>query len=145
MMQKKYIGYFIGANISILLSTAALMCIPICAINAMGREKLFSICVGLIFWSGLSVTCILDWRCRAMLKKLRKKNRSARGLGRPDILRFAQNKYMRVIDTGLGMAALFFIFILMLNVQNDWLVMTDISMLFMTFSLHCLYSGKIKK
>lgn len=144
MIQKKYIGYFVGANIAIFLSTAALMCIPICTVNAAGREKLFSVGVGLVFWAGVLSTFFFDWRCRVILKKIGKKNKETKRFGRPSVLRFAENKYTRVIDISLGIAAVCFILIVVINVQNDWLVMTDIAMLFMTFSLHCLYSGKFK-
>ncbi len=137
MIQRSYVRYFICANIAILLSTAALMCIPICTVNATGREKLFSVGVGLVFWAGVFSTIFFDWRCRVLLKKFGKKNKRRK--------RFAENKYTRVIDSGLGISVLCFILIVIFNVQNDWLVMTDIAMLFMTFSLHCLYSGKIKK
>lgn len=144
MIQEKYIRYFIGANIAILSSTAALMCIPICAVNATGIEKVFSVCVGIVFWSGVFWTIFLDWRCRVMLKKFGKCRKRTKRFGRPDILRFAENKYTRVIDIGMGIAALCLVLILICNVRNDWLVMTDISMLFMTFNLHCLYSGKFQ-
>lgn len=142
MIQKRYIRYFIGANIAILLSTVALMCIPICAVNATGREKLFSVCVGIVFWSGVFGTLLLDWRCRVILKKYGKGRKKTKHFEKPDMLRFAENKYTRVIDISMGIAALCLVLILIFNVRNDWLVMADISMLFMTFSLHCLYSGK---
>lgn len=132
-----------AANIGILCSTVALMCIPICAINAVGWEKVFSICVALIFWSGVLVACFFDWRCRAILKSQRKK-KSTKLISRPAILRFAENKYIRVIDIGMVVAMFIFILILFFDIQHEWFVMTDISMMFMTFGLHCIYSGKIK-
>ena len=79
-----------------------------------------------------------------MLKKYVKQSKKTKLLNRPGILRFAENKYMRVIDIGMVTAVLFFIIILLFDIQNDWVVMIDIAMMFMTFGLHCVDSGKIK-
>lgn len=144
MIQKKYVRYFISANIAVFLSTAALLCIPVCAVNARGWEKIFSVCVALAFWSGVFLSCFFDWRCRQLLKKCGKSKKKTKFLSRPDILRFAENKYTLVIDTGMIIAILGFIVILLFHIRDDWFVMIDVSMMFMTFGLHCIFSGKIK-
>ena len=144
MIQKKYTRYFIAANIAILCSTAALMCIPICVVKAQGREKIFSVCVALVFWSGLFFSCFFNWRCNLMLKKYGKKSKKTKLVNRSGILSFAENKYMLVIDIGMVIAVLFFAVILLIDIQNDWVVMTDIAMMFMTIGLHCVDSGKIR-
>jgi len=143
MIQKKYVKYFIAANIAVLLSTAALMCVPVCVINARGWEKVFSICVGLAFWSGVFGACFFDWRCRRLLKKYGKKSKNTSFFSRPNIFRFAENKYTLVIDIGMVIAVLCFLVILLFKIWNDWFVMIDIAMMFLTFGMHCIYSGKI--
>ena len=79
-----------------------------------------------------------------MLKKYGKQSKKTKLLNRPGILRFAENKYMRVIDIGMATAVLFFVVILLFDIQNEWVVMIDIAMMFMTFGLHCIDSRKIR-
>lgn len=126
------------------LSSVAFACIPIC--NAFGEdtEQAMIIVIASIFWGGLILEQVFFWMANFHRKKIqkrttRKKLPTKRFAG---ALTFWSNVEARVCDVLLGVSLVSTFTLMILGVQDDWLVMTSLTLLLSSFNLHCLFNGR---
>ena len=126
------------------ISSAALLCVPMCSSMAGITGRVCSILVACAFWGGLILEQVFFWLANKERKELQKKANKARKLKQDTIglLAFATSKEARICDVALVVSLLLLIVVLILDVRSDWAVVLVVSMLYASFNLHCILNGK---
>lgn len=138
MMKKKIIRYFLIANISIIVSSVALMCIPICEVDD-GGVNAFSVAVAVCFWLGFILAQVFNIKCSRIIERLEKHKKDK---GKPFFLTFAVNRPALIADIIMTISVITLGIILFLDIQNQWVIMANIAALFAFINFHCFYNGK---
>lgn len=146
MLYKRFRLRFQFAMICALLSSLALALIPLVNVEGVGSAKIFAYIVGAIFWLGVIAEQILFWLAnsdrKVLERRLRRKNCKTIGKIPPGVLAFFRNAEATVSDIVLFIAAIIVAVLMIVDVNNKWLTMISIAIMFLSFNLHCLLNGK---
>jgi len=144
MLKKKILGSFGIANISVTVSALALCLIPLCSTDSKAAaDRVFSIAVAAVFWLGVIVSQIFIWICNAERKKYMYENNEDVNVGSIGILSFAKNKWGIVTDITFFVSAVAVIALYLARINNMWINIIAIAIMFLSFQYHCFWNGRI--
>lgn len=136
---------FIQTFICIIISTLSLFCIQFSDINGIGFKKIFSYILGIIFWGGIICEQILFWKINYKVKHLKKTKQHRtykEKKSRIGLISFFQNKEAAFFDLLFIISTILFIILSLCRISNEILILSCVSVLFLSFSFHCLLNGK---
>lgn len=103
--------------------------------RSTGFQKIYSICISLLFWGGLAAGYIL-------LVLFYSKNRKEKQKGLPGILKFFSNRYAAAADTGFFICILLLVIFSLIKFEQAWVYSVLLGGLFFSFHMHCILNGK---
>lgn len=133
-------------NLSILfvgISGAAFVLIPLCSGLGQKAEQLATVLVAGLFWSSLILWQVFFWKADSCRKNHQKSDKPRRIYKKRPVgaLAFGSNREAMVCDAILGGAAVLTAVLLLLNVKQAWIVIPCVTVLYVSFCLHCLFNG----
>lgn len=133
-------------NLSILfvgISGAAFLLVPLCSGMGKKPEQLVTILVAGLFWSSLILSQMFFWKADSCRKKHQKTQKSRRRHKKRSVgaLAFGSNTEALVCDAILGGTVVLTAVLLLLNVKQAWIVIPCVTVLYVSFYLHCLFNG----
>lgn len=100
--------------------------------------------IGALFWGGLIFELIMLWKSNAERKQAETANSDMQCTGRYRIgmISFLKTPAGKISDFLLVIAVLVFAALLLLKIYVDWAVLLSLSVLYLSFHLHCFYNGR---
>lgn len=138
--------YKLNFKLSLICSLiGALMLFSIVFLNGSGKfYQVSSYIIGGLFWLSIVAEQILFWIANAERKRAEKRmnQKLVRRQMSIGILSFFKTREARFADIILFISAIAMALLIWLKVTNSCLVITTLSILFLSFNLHCFLNGK---
>lgn len=133
--------------ISIVLSSIGavqILLIPLTNINGSWHERLFAYAISGIFWVSIIVQVVLTVKAKSTREYLQDRGYRIKGIRHAPIgvVSFFKNTEAIVSDATLFVSAIVLAIIIWLGITTSWLIIICLSLLFLSFSLHCIFNGK---
>lgn len=138
-MKDRFKQLFVGSNVFLLISGCALLCIPLCDVNAIGRDRWLSYIVAAIFWLGLILTHVCNIVCGAIYKRSGYNDKKTKN-GR--YLLFMRNKLVLIIDVMLLISVSMLLAIILVKVKDEWLIIVTLCFVYMTVNMHTIFNSR---
>lgn len=138
MLSKKTIRYFALSIVFLVVATIAFLCIPIWTASTAP-----SYVVAVTFWVSLILEQVFFWLGNASRKKMERKVFRLKRFGKrgPGIICFGSNRIASISDCIMIISLIAVVLEIVFHVEYEWLVMTSLAMLFLSFNLHCILNG----
>lgn len=124
--------------------SALLLCIPFVNINGLPKQRVSAYVLAAAFWF-----CVLAELVFVVIaSKIRKKAESDKKSGQtskrplPGIICFFRNPEAAAADVIFLLSAIGIALIIILKVEIKWLIIAGISVLLLSFNLHCIMNGR---
>lgn len=143
--EKQINRYF---RISILLAiipSALILCIPFVNLEGTGIQRVLAYIMATAFWLCIILELLMIWKCstnRKCIENYRKNQGIALPQSKPDVVSFTKTREGRVADIVMFASLITVIVIVWAQVKLQWLILGSVSVLYLSFNLHCLLNGK---
>lgn len=134
--------------ISAVFTSVVLFSIPVTGKLASDEsERIITLITGLCFWIGIAGIIVFSVKTNSkrkrIEKKLKKKGSNIPSDGKqPGCISFFKNKAAIIIDVIFIVSAAVFLLLLLLQTNSQFLFFTVLSVMFLSFNLHCQFNGK---
>ncbi len=137
--------WFLGAQVSIGVSTGALLAIPFLGNTYFTELPPSYLITGMTFWLGLlgELVCYLMAAIRKKKYVSFEGKECAADKGLVGVLSFFRTKEGMIADIALGIAVVFLVLTVVLDWSGTWTVTTAVVFVFLTLQLHAMLNGKI--
>lgn len=142
---KAELQYFITVSlISAVVGAVFLLITGLLSIEHSIGEKIAAYITAAIFWISVVIQIGVTIKASIHRKHLeRQKGKGqAEGLFGIGVISFFKNREAMAADILLFMSAASIVVMVWLGYDQQWVVLLCISLLFLSFSLHCIYNGK---
>ena len=139
ILPEKFKRNFFLSLLFIAIATTSLLFIPIAKLS---NSILYIIAA--LFWLSVIAGQIFFWMCNTERKKMEQKSNKKRKQKKepPGIVVFFRNKESFIADIVLFTSILLTTILNILRIDISWLIIISISVLFLSFNLHCILNGK---
>ena len=144
---KKYKLFFSLSFICFIISGISILCVPITNVYGNGISKVMVYVVACVFWIGIICGFVLFFKADSLRKVIGRKNRRNNIVissgSRIGAISFFRNKEAGVSDAFLFASVILFAILTIFRIEIEWLIIISAALLFLSFSLHCFFNGKI--
>lgn len=126
------------------LESALILCIPLVNLDGSPSQRVGAYVLAAFFWIGIIVECIfvhLSTQERRRMERRGFRNRALKH-SPPGVISFFKNLEATVVDVFLFISALLVVILVWTQVKTGWMIMAGISVLLLSFNLHCILNGK---
>lgn len=121
-----------------------LVLIPFANVEGTEGQRMFAYVIAFLFWTSIFAEiiflCMANSQRKRLSRKLyRNKEISQSLLG---IFSFLKNKEAMVVDIMLFLSVILLGIIIWTNVKTGWIIIGVVSVLVLSFNLHCIFNGK---
>lgn len=143
-MLRRTINLLKMSMMGIIAASLAFACVPVCGLVEGVPGKVLSIAVACVFWGGLILGQVFFWCANDRRKKIQQKISRAHGSQKTAIglFTFGTSKEARLCDLVCAASLLAAIVFNFLQVRNNWLIILNLAILFLSFHFHCILNGK---
>lgn len=138
-MKKEYSSVLTASMICPFVGSAALLSVGILDLIKNGAvEKAVSLTIACVFWVSVVTQFVLLLAAIKMQKK-NNKHKKTKGIG---LLRFFSNRKAAAADIVLICSVIVVAVLIVSNIQNSWLILISVSVLYCSLNMHCYLNGK---
>lgn len=121
-----------------------ILCIPFVNLDGSLVQRIGGYILATIFWISILVECVFVHLSTQERRWIERKEYRSKVLkySQPGVVSFFKNPEATVADVILFITATLVVILMWTRVKNGWMVMADISILFLSFNLHCVLNGK---
>lgn len=130
----------------ITVSSFMIMLVPFADYSGNTFKRVLTITICILFWGCLLSGYVIFFLTNKMRLDIRKRYRQQRMRHyrlRYGALNFFKNTEAMFFDAVLIASAIVLILLLIMKVQNDWLLAAVITLFIYSFQMHCILNGKI--
>jgi hypothetical protein len=125
-----------------MVSVIAIICVPFVEINGAIGQRIAAYTVATLFWIGLVLELIMVRKCSCEREKLEQRESEDTIHSNIGIISFAKTQEGRTADIVLVLALIVNLFLRIIKRNTEWISISCISVLYLSFHLHCLLNGK---
>lgn len=144
-MNKSVRKLMLNFLISVVFAVLASLVLLLIPLNSGGERNVLLILTGAFFWLIFIISQVSFWQANNLRKTILKCSKK-RKVKKPDdslgIISFCKNKPACIADGILIISVIILVIVLCFNMKNPWLIITDVSFLFLSFNLHCMLNGR---
>jgi len=143
-MAKRMETYFKIAVLSVIICSLTVFGILIVDVEGTTAQKVGAYIVAATFWGSLALEICLIYLCDKERKNLEKEIHRFIALkhAKVGIFSFRTSKEGMMADVVLLIFMVVLIVVIAAKVKAAWIIMTTVSMLLLSFNMHCLLNGK---
>lgn len=135
--------YLVWSIVFSILSSFTLMLIPLRDVFGKEHEKAISVMIAIAFWATLGLEQYFFWVCNAGRKMIQRRTFKGRRIVKETIgiITFASSVEAKACDCVLAISAAVTILLSALRIKTNWLAMLVLTVLVLSFNLHCILNG----
>lgn len=143
-MKKTIADFYKTISLSIFFSVLSSAAIPLCIVAGERHTASLAlqIIIPVVFWIGLILEQVCIWKANSMRKNIEKNTKLKKFKRRCGIISFWSTFPGKVTDVMMPLFALILIVMLITNFSKDYMQFIVISLLVLSFRLHCTFNGK---
>ena len=126
------------------LEFVLILCIPLVNLDGSSAQKIGAYILAAFFWICIAIEGIfvhLSTQERRWMERRGFRNRALKH-SPPGVISFFKNLEAMVVDIILFISAILVVILVWTQVKTGWMIMAGISILFLSFNLHCILNGK---
>lgn len=143
-MKNEKLGQLVIAEmVSAMVGAVALILVPVVSFDGSVAARVGAYMVASSFWLSVAAALLLTVFASKARRELEAKQPSKTiSESRPGVLVFRRNREGLIADLVLVIAALVCVGLILFRVRTGWSVIIVVSILFLSFQLHCIFNGK---
>jgi len=144
MLGKRLELYYRGTVCLVILELIVLFCIPATNLDGSGMQRLSAYVMAMLFWGSIAVEVACTYLFTKERKRMEKKGYRVKKINHSysGIITFFSNPEARVMDLALFLSLILVIILVLAQVKAGWLILSCVSLLFVSFNFHCILNGK---
>lgn len=127
------------------IAAGSILCIPLSGDGTGKMSSIVSYGIGALFWASFILGQIMFWmanRSRKGIERYLKRNgMKVLNPCRPGIVSLFQNKEAVIADIVFIISVLATAASVIFSIGNEWIILSSVSLLFLSLNLHCLFNG----
>lgn len=138
---KKYTWLSIGMAC---LQCGLLLLIPYSNIEGTKTQQRMAYIIAFLFWTGIIAEMVFVRLSSNQRKMLEKKSRKGKSKNKSTlgVFSFVKNREAVVADIVLFLSVIILGIVIWTNVKTEWIIIGDVSILVLSFNLHCILNGR---
>lgn len=143
-MKSEKLGQFVIAEmVAAAVGTVALVFVPVVSFDGSMAARVGAYMVASAFWFSVAAALGLIALASKARKELEEKQPSKTiSEAQPGVFAFRRNREGLIADLVFVIAALVCAGLILFRVRTGWSVIIVVSILFLSFQLHCIFNGK---
>lgn len=136
--------YFSISVVSAVVSSLQPLCIPFVSLDGTSFQKRAAYILAAVFWLSLMLELCMVWMCSSERKRLEHKKVGFGALlrARRGAISFAKTLPGTVADAVMLLSLIAVVITVWTETHSQWLILVLVSVLCLSFQLHCLMNGK---
>lgn len=143
-MTKPFSVYLLLSVIFSCIGSALLLVVPAVSASGSALVKTGTYVLAGMFWLSIVLELFSVFRCSKERQRLERKLYQGRRLtyAMPGVVSFFKSYEATAADILLFISAIALAVILWIKANNEWATVSFVSLLFLSFNMHCLLNGK---
>lgn len=144
MLERKMKRYVFLSIVMACLQFVLIICIPFVGIDGTILQRILAYIIAFLFWSSIVFEVILarwaDHERRKLERRLYRSREIKQSLS--GVFSFLKNTEALVTDVVLFISVIFLGIIIWMHIKTSWIIISIVSILILSFSLHCILNGR---
>lgn len=121
-----------------------ILCIPLVNLDGSFAQRIGAYILAALFWVCVATEGVFVHMATKERKWMEQKRFRCRALkySQPGVISFFKNCEASIVDVVLFISAVLVVVLVWTRIKTAWVIMTGISILFLSFNLHCILNGK---
>lgn len=126
------------------LEFVLILCIPLVDLDGSSARRIGAYILATLFWICIIIEGVFVYRATQERKWMEQKCFRSRALkySQPGVISFFRNIEASIADVMLFVSAILVVILAWTQIKTVWMIMVGISILFLSFNLHCILNGK---
>ncbi len=136
--------YFLISVLLAVLPSVLILCIPLVSLEGSGPQRVGAYIMAAVFWLCVILELWMTRLCSSERRWLELRKVRSRSLSQvnPGVVSFLKTREGMIADIVMFASLIAVIVIAWTQVRNQWLILSCVSVLYLSFNLHCLLNGK---
>lgn len=136
--------YFLISILLAAIPAVLILCIPLVSLEGTGIQKLGAYIMAAVFWLCVILELWMTRLCSSERRWLERRKVRSRSLSQanPGVVSFLKTREGMIADFVMFASLIAVIVIAWTQVRNQWLILSCVSVLYLSFNLHCLLNGR---
>lgn len=136
--------YFLISVLLAVIPTVLILCIPLVSLEGSGPQKAGAYIMAAAFWLCVILELRMVRMCNSERRRLERRKVRSRMLTQagPGVISFMKTREGLVADVIMFASLIAVIAIAWTQVKSQWLILSCVSVLYLSFNMHCLLNGK---
>ena len=136
--------YFLISILLAVIPAVLIMCIPLVSLEGSGPQKIGAYIMAATFWLCVILELWMTRMCSSERKWLERRKVRSRTLTQayPGIISFIKTREGLIADVIMFVSLIAVIVIAWIQVGSQWVILSCVSVLYLSFNMHCLLNGK---
>ena len=142
---KAQINFYFSMSILLASIPAVLiLCIPLVSLESTGAQKIGAYIMAAVFWLCILLELWMIRMCSSERRWLEQRKVRSRSLAKsnPGVVSFLKTREGMIADIVMFASLIAVIAITWTQVKSQWLILSCVSVLYLSFNMHCLLNGK---
>lgn len=121
-----------------------ILCVTVVNLDGLSAQKIGAYILAALFWICIAIECIfvrLSTQERRWMERRGFRNRALKHSS-AGVISFFKNLEATVADAVLFVSVILVVILVWTQVKTGWVIMAGISVLFLSFNMHCILNGK---
>ena len=121
-----------------------ILCVPLVNLDGSSAQRIGAYVLATLFWICIAVEGIFVHMATQERKWMERRGFRNRVLkhSQPGVISFFKNFEASIVDAVLFASAILVVVLVWTQIKTGWMIMAGISILFLSFNLHCILNGK---
>lgn len=136
--------YFLISVLLAVIPAVLILCIPLVSLEGSGFQKAGAYIMSAVFWLCVILELWMVRMCnseRLWLERRKVRSRMLAQAG-PGVISFIKTREGLIADVIMFVSLIAVIVIAWIQVRSQWVILSCVSVLYLSFNMHCLLNGK---
>ena len=136
--------YFLISVLLAVIPAVLILCIPLVSLEGSGFQKAGAYIISAVFWLCVILELWMVRMCnseRLWLERRKVRSRMLAQAG-PGVISFIKTREGLIADVIMFVSLIAVIVIAWIQVRSQWVILSCVSVLYLSFNMHCLLNGK---
>lgn len=136
--------YFLISILLAVIPAVLILCIPSVSLEGTSAQKIGAYIMAAAFWLCILLELWMTRICSSKRRRLEQREVRSRLLAKsnPGVISFLKTREGMIADITMFASLIAVIVITRTQVKSQWLVLSCVSVLYLSFNMHCLLNGK---
>lgn len=136
--------YFLMSILLAVIPAVLILCIPLVNLEGTGPQKVWAYIMAAAFWLCVILELLMIRKCSSERKWLERRKVRSRTLTQANlgVVSFLKTREGLIADIVMFASLIAVIVVVWTQVKSQWLILSCVSVLYLSFNMHCLLNGK---